>query len=572
MATHFGRYELLQKLAAGGMGEVWLARQQTAQGLGKRVVLKLVLPHLVERPEIGAMFLDEARVALGLSHPNLAQVCDAGEVNGTKYLAMEFVHGVDLRQVLDRLAQRGERMPPGLAVRVAADAAAALACAHEAKDEAGRPLNLVHRDVSPQNVMLGFDGAVKVIDFGVARSAANRVQTAAGLVKGKFGYVAPEQARSQPVDGRTDLFALGIVLHEALSGASLFLRESEASTLNALLEARVPALVPSTPGVDLELQAMVLRALQPDPAQRFQSAAELRLALEDWLIARRAPASSAHLAAWLRQLFPDRLEDPFLGTPSPVVPAPQPAAQLELEQSEWMPAGPAMGADGLLDAPLPDSPKHRAPAPAAPVPTAPVRAAEVEVLELDSEKLAHATAREFMAESAEPKSYREEVKPKKRFLPFVLVLLVLFAAGGVAVAWLQQSKDPVAQLSGSVSKVAEAGAVKDLPQKLTSAGTEVVKELPGTIAKVADTDVTALPGVLAKAVKGEPKLLSVDSVPSGAEIWLGSELLGTTPFIGTNDYPDGEYRLKLVRGGYRTAEVTFTAGRETRLKVPLKKR
>ncbi|MFN7133489.1 MAG: serine/threonine-protein kinase, partial [Myxococcales bacterium] len=249
MGTRFGRYDLVKKLAAGGMGEVWLAKLDTG-GFSKRVVLKLVLPQLLDNLQIGEMFLDEARLALGLSHPNVPQVFDAGEASGIPFLAMEYVHGVDLQTVLKKLQRQGQRVPVPLAVRIAVEIASALDYAHHARGADGQPLNLVHRDVSPQNVLLGFDGGVRLIDFGIAKSSGRSVVTADGMVKGKFPYIAPEQARGDAVDGRTDLFALGAVLHESLSGTPLFLRDSDVATLSAVIEAPIPPLAGNIPGVD----------------------------------------------------------------------------------------------------------------------------------------------------------------------------------------------------------------------------------------------------------------------------------------------------------------------------------
>ena len=302
----FGRYQLLKKIATGGMGQVYLARQKGPVGFQKLVVVKVLLPHLSTEQEFINMFFDEARIAALLNHPNIAQIYDLGEVDGTYYIAMEYVHGENLRNVAQTAldVKGGNGMPLALKCRVVADAAAALDHAHRAKSPAGQPLALIHRDVSPQNVIAGFSGAVKLIDFGVAKAAGKLSRTATGVIKGKYAYMSPEQARGEELDSRSDVFGLGIVFYEILCSQRLFKKENDVETLKAVVGMRVAPPSTVVKGVPKALDGIVMRALARDPADRYQTAGEMQLALEEFLVRQRLPATPAHLAAFMRELFP----------------------------------------------------------------------------------------------------------------------------------------------------------------------------------------------------------------------------------------------------------------------------
>ncbi len=323
MAQTLGKYQLVKKLAVGGMGEVWLARQKGPVGFEKLVVVKTLLKHLKEDQEFVNMFFDEARIAAVLNHPNIAQIYDLGEDKGEYFIAMEYVHGLSLRDVVVHALERGDGMPLALKCRVIADAAAALDFAHQAKTPAGQPLDLIHRDVSPQNILVGFNGAVKLIDFGVAKAANKLVRTATGIIKGKYAYMSPEQAYGKPLDGRSDVFGLGTVFWEVLCTERLFKRDNETETLQAVVgaEIRPPSMLDRA--VPKSLDPIVLSALERDVDDRYPSAAAFQRAIEGWLSKQRLPATSAHLAAFMRQLFPDDVD-----------PAPIPQAEPTLSTSE----------------------------------------------------------------------------------------------------------------------------------------------------------------------------------------------------------------------------------------------
>ncbi len=308
VAQTLGKYQLVQKLAVGGMGEVWLARQKGPVGFEKLVVVKTLLKHLKEDTEFVNMFFDEARIAAVLSHPNIAQIYDLGEDGGEYYIAMEYVHGMSLRDVVVYALERGTGMPLALKCRVIADAAAALDFAHRAKTPSGQVLDLIHRDVSPQNILVGFNGVVKLIDFGVAKAANKLVRTATGIIKGKYAYMSPEQAYGKPLDGRSDVFGLGTVFWEILCTDRLFKRENETETLQAVVGAAIHPPSMHDRSVPKSLDPIVMKALSREVEERYESAGAFQRAIEGWLAKQRLPATPAHLSAFMKGLFPDDVE------------------------------------------------------------------------------------------------------------------------------------------------------------------------------------------------------------------------------------------------------------------------
>lgn len=302
MAERFGRYTLQKRLGAGGMGEVFLAQPVGSEGTGHFVVVKTLLPQLAEDEKLVQMFLKEARLASQLDHPNICRVVDLGQQDGVLFMALEHVRGVDLEK-LQRDATDGVPVP--LALRIIGDAARGLDHAHRLVDDDGVLLGLVHRDVSPHNLLVSFDGQVKVIDFGLAKTVGLAQQSHTGSLKGKFAYMSPEMVRAERIDQRVDVFALGIVLHELLTGQRLFRQESDVATLAAIVRCEVPPPSQLNPQVPPELDDIVLKALAPARPKRFQTAGELADALDD--LGRRL-GGHLRLSDWMRQLYRDRLE------------------------------------------------------------------------------------------------------------------------------------------------------------------------------------------------------------------------------------------------------------------------
>jgi serine/threonine protein kinase len=305
VVQHFltlGRYQLLSRLAVGGMAEVYLARQGELSGFKTLVVVKKVLPHLAMKEDFIAMFLDEARIASMLDHPNVVRINEVGRTDSEYFLAMELVQGKPLASMLQQSEVAKTPLPHTLGALIVANAAAGLHHAHQLTDAAGTLLHLVHRDVSPQNIMVSFEGSVKVIDFGIARALGRLGDTSSGSLKGKLGYMAPEQARGEAVDARADIFSLGVVLWECAAGRRLFLRENELATLRAVVYEPIPKVSRYTK-VDPVLEVIIEHALERDLNERFQTAEEMRIALERWIFA-AGGASTHDLSSLMKSWFP----------------------------------------------------------------------------------------------------------------------------------------------------------------------------------------------------------------------------------------------------------------------------
>lgn len=284
------RYELIGEIASGGMATVYLARLTGVGGFQRFVAMKRLHPHLAHEAEFVEMFLDEARLAAGIHHPNVVPILEVGASPVGYYLVMEYIEGDTFARLLARASNRGARIPPAITFRVALDMLAGLHAAHELRDDRGQPINLVHRDVSPQNVLVGNDGISRITDFGVARAASRLSATRVGQLKGKLAYMAPEQAQGDvSIDRRADVFSAGVVIWEALAAKRLFKAENEGATLARVMSAPVPPLTRAAPHVGQRVNDVVMRALSRDRNQRFATAAQFADALE-------ASAESLHIA------------------------------------------------------------------------------------------------------------------------------------------------------------------------------------------------------------------------------------------------------------------------------------
>ena len=336
--SRYGRFELLGRLARGGMAEILLARERALGDAYRYVVVKRILPQSAEDDEYVKMFLGEGRLMMGLSHPNICHVYDVGQDGPTWFIAMEWVHGESLMKLIRRAKNRGVCVPPALAARVVADVASALHGAHTAKDASGRPLGIVHRDVSPHNVMITYEGAVKLLDFGIAKVTSSSDHTTTGIVKGKFAYMAPEQCLGRPLDARADVFALGVCLFETLTGRSLYRRGNDYDTLHAVIKEPVPSVREIDERIPEALDRIVQKALQKDRNDRWQSAQEMQLALEKYLADERQVVSSALVRKMVRRLFAEEiLAGPTLeplGSALPVAPEDPSVVVSELLEDE----------------------------------------------------------------------------------------------------------------------------------------------------------------------------------------------------------------------------------------------
>jgi serine/threonine-protein kinase len=329
----FDKYEIQSRLAVGGMGEVFYAVQKGVKGFERPVILKSLLPDLASQEGHIEQFLDEARVAATLNHPNVVSIFEVGKWSGQYFLAMEYIRGRNVAQLIKASVKQELRLPPAVFLTVLRDAALGLDHAHRAHDAQGRPLHIVHRDISPQNIMVRDDGVTKVVDFGIARAANRSTRTATGAVKGKLAYMSPEQLQGETLTPRSDQYSLGIVLWEMATARRLFKSDQEVELIKQVLQAKVPPPSEVAPGLPKELDEVALTMLSRDPDKRFESTAEAARALSE-LLQKLSPPGAQVVAEYLAQLGPT--EAPAPSPPSPragnfVIPLKAPeAATLDL--------------------------------------------------------------------------------------------------------------------------------------------------------------------------------------------------------------------------------------------------
>ena len=297
MADSQQRYRVVEKLESGGMAEVFRAESEGLQGFKKQVAIKRVLPHLSEKKRFISMFLDEARLSAHLSHSNCVQVFDIGVGDNAYFIVMEFVDGANLKSIADALKKAGHEFPVAAAVFIAIEICKGLAYAHELRDPSGVDLHIVHRDMSPPNVLVTKYGEVKIVDFGLAKANSQLEKSEPGIIKGKFSYLSPEAAMGQDVDARTDIFAVGIILWELLAGQRLFLGDTDFQTVKKVQQAQIPSISQINTSVPPELEKIINRSLARDPNARYRQAKELARDLTRFLFDFGQPVGSFDIAA-----------------------------------------------------------------------------------------------------------------------------------------------------------------------------------------------------------------------------------------------------------------------------------
>jgi serine/threonine-protein kinase len=332
-----GRYELLHEIATGGMATVFLGRARGAANFERIVALKICHPHLRKDEDFANMFLDEARLAAQIHHPNVVSTVDVGN-DEDLYLVMEYVEGDRLSGLIRTASKKGQRLPLAITTRLMIDVLSGLHAAHELVDQKGDPLHIVHRDVSPQNILVGVNGVAKITDFGIAKAEARATVTREGQVKGKMSYMAPEQLSCRDVDRRADLYAAGVVFWETLTGRRLFRADTDAETLNMVLHGVVPAPSSVAPEVPPELDAIIVKALQREPGKRFATGAEMADAVENagFKVA-NARAVAAYITEMLAEPLAQRRELLKKIAEGLIIPAPD--RNPELSHSAVRPAG-----------------------------------------------------------------------------------------------------------------------------------------------------------------------------------------------------------------------------------------
>ncbi len=332
----YGKYLLLDRIAVGGMAEIFLARQMGPEGFEKTVVLKRIRPHLGDKKSFVRMFLNEAKLAAQLTHPNIIQIHDLGKVSdpsaaeNSYFIAMEYLFGRDMRRVMPKAEAQGIAFPIVYACKIASQVLEGLFYAHQKADVQGRPLGIVHRDVTPENIFVSFDGGVKVLDFGIAKAANQVEMTRAGEIKGKLSYMSPEQCMGKPLDHRSDIFSLGVVLYEWVTGFKLFTGESDVAVLKSITDGKIYKPSYFKPDVPEQIEQILMRALEKEPEQRYQSAWEMQYDLDEFLANNEFTPSNQHLATFMKQLFTDEMDAERARVSGP--PEAQRLQQLDVDQ------------------------------------------------------------------------------------------------------------------------------------------------------------------------------------------------------------------------------------------------
>ena len=323
--TRFGKYELLEKIGSGGMAEIYKARLTGFGGFEKILVVKKILPSYAANKSFVRMLVAEAKLCSSLQHANIVQIFELGEVDEQPYIAMEYVHGKDLLKLLSRRTKVGSRIPPELCLSIVSEVCKGLAYAHDATDARGNPLKIIHRDVSPSNIVISFTGEVKIMDFGVAKASLEQDQhTRPGVLKGKLGYMSPEQVTGKDFDHRSDIFSLGIILYESITLKRLFLGKTDLETLINIRDVKVEGKFKRHDYIPEGVKDILRKALAKDPVDRFQTATELYDAVQDFMFENRFRVTGAEVGKLLREMFPDAPSQLVTGEPSPQVEPPAP--------------------------------------------------------------------------------------------------------------------------------------------------------------------------------------------------------------------------------------------------------
>ncbi len=411
-----GPYQIIKRLATGGMAELYLARRRGLQGFQKTVALKRVLSDYAGEPEFVNMFLDEARLSAGLNHPNIVQVHELGSADGQYFFVMEYVVGLNLRELRDLCKHVRVALPVEHALTIICGAAAGLHYAHEQVDYRGRSQGIIHRDVSPSNVLVSFDGAVKVADFGVAKSADRRSRTEVGLIKGKIGYMSPEQCRNRPLDRRSDVFSLGVLLYELTTGTRLYCGANDFAVLEATVQGKFEPPSRVCAGYPADLEQIVLRALAPEVENRYASARDFSRDLENYARAHGVVLSNASLSDFLRGLC--QTERAVEGT-----------EHIEVRDEDWDAVPTMASLIAWLEANSREPAAAVAPAPPPPPPPAPAPAPVVAFASIDT----RFSTLEEAPTAPEERSPRHETaritRGSRRFLGIAFGLLVATGLG-----------------------------------------------------------------------------------------------------------------------------------------------
>ncbi len=551
----FGKYELVERLGNGGMAEVWRARIRGPAGFTRSLVVKRILPHLATDSSFVGMFISEAQLSAKLSHPNIIQVFELGEVDGEYYIAIEYVRGRDLSTFSRAHLDEPGAIPPGVSAYIMREVCRALAYAHEFRDEDGNLVRLIHRDVSPSNVMLSHDGAVKLLDFGIAKALAesgDRTQT--GTLKGKFAYMAPEQLEGNDFDHRADIFAAGVILHEILVGKRLFRGHNDLKTIALVKSANVEPPSQLNPAVPQALDGIALKALARDPAQRYQSASDMAADLDE--VVHQLKAGPQVVAKLMASLFANEAR-PRLAAVAPLTPsasAPKPAPAPSPTTSK--PTDPAdtvieisasyTGVATATKADVAVPPPTQPPSSPTPLPSSPTQPAVAQPTS-PSAALPTPGAPTALPVWTDPTESAVDARPSRR-----AIVVGSVAAGGIVlglVLLLRPSHDaPRTTPAPTASAAATAPPVAPAP-------------LPATTVPAP------------KPAGGETVTISFSSLPSGVAVYLDGEDTprGRTPLVLKMARAKAARTVRMVARGYAPISSQFTPTSDVQLTLNLVK-
>jgi TonB family protein len=494
----FGQYILLERIATGGMAEVWKARMRGLEGFEKIVAIKKILPHLSDNDEFTEMFVDEAKLAAQLNHNNIIHIYDLGKIDQSWFIAMEYIDGYDIKSLLAKGRQVGRPLAIPLALFITSRVASALDYAHRKKGFDDQELGLVHRDVSPQNVLISRDGDIKLCDFGIAKAATKASHTQAGALKGKLQYMSPEQAWGREIDHRSDIFATSAVLFEMLAGRKLFSGESELSVLDQVREAHVPAPSTYNPEVPRNVDEIVMRGLEKDPAARFQTAGEMARAIDEVLYTYKPTPTSSDLAQYVAAIeSPERHApaSPLPAAPEEVLPVTGPAdREPEKEEAESVPpVGTALPVPPTAAAPPERQTRERSPEETIPAGVAPLHPREE-----------HTTEGEPPAVLSAGEPRRKKRSGAVIAVAAILVLLTI-GAGAYVILGGREPAGAVTDAAAPLGAPAPQQAVFPTPveEGITTEGLEAEQLAAGTFTALGDDDLQMIDEAVQQRIQAE---------------------------------------------------------------------
>jgi serine/threonine protein kinase len=552
----FGKYEVIRRLALGGMGEVFLARQ-IGISFERLVILKSLLAELAEQEDFVQQFLDEASVASQLNHPNVVGILDAGLWDGTYYIAMEYIHGTDLAKLQRSAVKQGKSVPYQVSARIINDAALGLDHAHHAKMMDGTELHVVHRDISPHNIMVRQDGVTKVVDFGIAKTSNKLSRTATGMLKGKLQYMAPEQVRGESIDARADQFALGVVLWELTTNQRLFKAENELMTFEKILKGHIPRPSEVVPGYPIELENVVMRMLERNPSARYPRLADCARDLRLYLDTCSRSVGESEVASFVHEVMADELEQLTRNLPQ----ARGQNFMLSLDSS-----GPNARAPGSTPATLTrafEAQKRRSRAIAAGGSVAALLLG-VTVWALfasSDDPMPQASALPATASETSPSTTTTPAKAKKKI------------ADAARIAKRAPTKAGQGETEIDIASPVGATVIVDgkaWPEKVPT----VVRGLLAGPHKVTlELDGETLDEEVVLAAAATPARLVITSSPSKATVFMGARAMGTTP-LTLSELPTGTaLTFSIEKRGFAatTLDVTLESGQEASRAVKLEK-